>query len=254
MTRVLNGLAGLIVACTVAMGGMDAWAGGNGPAPVADPELTAVVPEPAAASEPRPGAAPAPSPSQAHTDSASNRLERLLESTGTLRADFEQEVHDASGRLLERAAGRMEISRPGRFRWAYEQPYEQLLITDGELVWMYDADLEQVSISRVEQSIAGSPAMLLGGGRLTDGFRVVEAWQREGLEWLAMVPLQEDSDFRRIVLAHDGAVVRRMELTDALAQVTAVVFGDVERDVLLSDERFSFTAPEGVDIIGPDGR
>ncbi len=236
MTRHTSGLAGLIVAFTVAMCGMDAWAGGNGVEPEADPEPAA------------------PPLSQAHTDTAADTLERLLESTGTLRAVFEQEVHDASGRLLERASGRMEISRPGRFRWAYERPYEQLLITDGELVWMYDADLEQVSISRVEQSIAGSPAMLLGGGRLTDGFQVVESWQRAGLEWLAMVPLQEDSDFRRIVLAHDGEVVRRMELTDALEQVTAVVFADVERDVILSEERFSFVAPEGVDVIGPDGR
>lgn len=252
MTRYSSGLAGLAVACAATVWAAGAWAGGNGPTSAPEP---AAVPEPASAehSMPAPERA-APPPAQAHTDTAAHRLERLLESTGTLRAIFEQEVHDASGRLLERAAGRMEISRPGRFRWAYEQPYEQLLITDGELVWMYDADLEQVSISRVEQSIAGSPAMLLGGGRLTDGFRVVEAWQREGLEWLAMEPLQEDSDFRRIVLAHDGEVVRRMELTDALAQVTAVVFGDVERDVILGDERFSFVAPDGVDVIGPDGR
>jgi len=254
VTRDSSGLTGLVVACTAIVWAAGAWAGGNGPKSGPEP---AALPEPAATPDAKPAPAPvraAPSPAQGHTDTAALRLERLLEATGTLRAVFEQEVHDASGRLLERAAGRMEISRPGRFRWAYEQPYEQLLITDGELVWMYDADLEQVSISRVEQSIAGSPAMLLGGGRLTDGFRVVEAWQRQGLEWLAMEPLQEDSDFRRIVLAHDGEVVRRMELTDALAQVTAVVFGDVERDVVLSDERFSFVAPEGVDVIGPDGR
>ncbi len=228
MTRLTKGVLRLFVVGALSVWTLGAAAGGNGAEP--DP---AMVPE--------------------HVAEAEDRLERLLDGTGTVRAAFEQEVHDASGRLLERAAGRMEIARPGRFRWAYEQPYEQLLITDGELVWMYDADLEQVSISRVEQSIAGSPAMLLGGGQLTDGFRVIEAWEREGLEWLAMVPLQEDGDFRRIVLAHDGDVVRRMELTDALEQVTAVVFGDVERDVALSDDRFSFDASEGVDVIGPDG-
>ena len=239
----------LFGACMLGGWVIGAWAGGNGPEP-AGSAGTVTASEPVTSAQPE-TSEPAPAPGDS---AAAEALERLLESTGTLRAAFEQQVHDASGRLVERAAGRMEMSRPGRFRWAYEQPYEQLLVTDGELVWMYDADLEQVSISRVEQSIAGSPAMLLGGGRLTDGFTVVESWQREGLDWLAMVPLQEDSDFRRIVLAHDGEVVRRMELTDALEQVTAVVFGDVERDVVLGDDRFSFVAPEGVDVIGPDGR
>lgn len=185
---------------------------------------------------------------------AGARLEALLEATATLRANFEQRVHDASGRLLEEARGEVEIARPGRFRWTYTAPYEQLLVTDGAQVWMYDADLEQVSISRVEQAIAGSPAMLLGGGRLADGFDVAEAWVAEGLEWVVLVPRQGDGDFRQIALGHDGTVVRRMALTDALGQRTAVVFADIERGIALADERFMFVAPEGVDVIGPDGR
>ncbi len=185
---------------------------------------------------------------------AGARLEALLEATATLRANFEQRVHDASGRLLEEARGEVEIARPGRFRWTYTAPYEQLLVTDGAQVWMYDADLEQVSISRVEQAIAGSPAMLLGGGRLADGFDVAEAWVAEGLEWVVLVPRQGDGDFRQIALGHDGTVVRRMALTDALGQRTAVVFADIERGIALADERFVFVAPEGVDVIGPDGR
>lgn len=185
---------------------------------------------------------------------AGARLEALLEATATLRANFEQRVHDASGRLLEEARGEVEIARPGRFRWTYTAPYEQLLVTDGAQVWMYDADLDQVSISRVEQAIAGSPAMLLGGGRLADGFDVAEAWVAEGLEWVVLVPRQGDGDFRQIALGHDGTVVRRMALTDALGQRTAVVFADIERGIALADERFVFVAPEGVDVIGPDGR
>lgn len=185
---------------------------------------------------------------------AGAELQRLLDATRTLRARFSQQVHDASGRLLEEASGSVEIARPGRFRWAYERPYEQLVVTDGEQVWMYDADLEQVSISRIDQALAGSPAMLLGGGRLADGFTVAEAWQREGLDWVVLVPREGDGDFRRIALGHDGALVRRMELVDALGQVTSVAFGDIEPGVTLGPERFAFVAPPGVDVIGPDGR
>ncbi len=185
---------------------------------------------------------------------AAERLDSLLEATETLRARFEQRVYDSTGRVLDEARGEVEIARPGRFRWVYAAPYEQVLVTDGAQVWMYDVDLEQVSVSRVEQAIAGSPAMLLGGGRLAEGFELVDAWADEGLEWVVLVPRQRDSDFRRIALGHDGTLIRRMELTDALGQRTVVVFADIERGVELPAERFVFTAPAGVDVIGPDGR
>jgi outer membrane lipoprotein carrier protein len=205
-----------------------------------------------------PQSSPADSRGAAGNDTAmaaaASRLQALLDGTETLRGRFEQEVHDGSGRLVERATGRMEIARPGRLRWAYESPYEQLLVTDGERVWMYDADLEQVSITRIEQTIAGSPAMLLGGGRLAEGFEVRETWQRAGLEWVALAPLQSDTDFSRIVLGHDGEVVHRMELVDALGQTTGIVFTDIERGIELAAERFSLVAPPGVDVMGPDGR
>jgi outer membrane lipoprotein carrier protein len=187
------------------------------------------------------------------TAEAAAELQRLLDATVTLRANFAQQVHDASGRLLEDAAGVVEIARPGRFRWTYEQPWEQLVVTDGEQVWMYDADLEQVSISRIDEALSGSPAMLLGGGRLAEGFTVTETWQREGLRWLVLVPREADGDFRRISLGHDGELVRRMELVDALGQVTSVTFGDIEPGVDLPAGRFAFEAPPGVDVIGPDG-
>ncbi|MCC5860750.1 MAG: outer membrane lipoprotein chaperone LolA [Gammaproteobacteria bacterium] len=189
-----------------------------------------------------------------HLAVAAERLDALLEATDTLRARFEQRVYDGSGRVLDEARGEVEIARPGRFRWAYAAPYEQLLVTDGEQVWMYDVDLEQVSVSRVEQAIAGSPAMLLGGGRLAEGFDIIDSWAGEGLEWVALVPRQLDSDFRRIALGHDGTLIRRMELTDALGQRTLVVFADIESGIELPAERFVFIAPDGVDVIGPDGR
>ncbi len=191
--------------------------------------------------------------SAADTSSAAERLDALLADTTTIRATFTQEMLDDDGRVTELAEGRVEIARPGRFRWEYAQPYEQVIVTDGHRVWMYDVDLAQVSVSGVQEALASSPAMLLGGGELADGFRVVESASGDnGRETVVLEPRFADTDFTRIAIEHDGEVVRAMDLLDALGQRTVIRFEDIERGVTLDDTRFEFRAPEGVDVLGLD--
>lgn len=188
-----------------------------------------------------------PSPADALVE-----LQSLIEASDTFRARFEQRLLDENGSVQNVTAGTVEISRPDRFRWHYLEPYEQLIVGDGRIVWLYDVDLEQVTATRVHEALASSPAALLGGGELAEAFAARESYQREGLRWLVLEPVVDDTDFERVVVGYDDAGVRRMLLTDALGQITGIELFDVERGIELPAARFEFTPPPGVDVIGPD--
>jgi outer membrane lipoprotein carrier protein len=185
-------------------------------------------------------------------EAALAELEALVGASDTLRGRFEQRLVDEIGNVQSVSAGTIEVRRPGRFRWHYLEPYEQIIVGDGAIVWLYDVDLDQVTATRVDEALASSPAALLGGGALSEAFEPVAAHQREGLDWVVLEPLVDDSDFERVVVGYDEEGVRQMRLTDALGQVTEIEFLDVERDVDLPSGRFEFTPPPGVDVIGPD--
>lgn len=185
-----------------------------------------------------------------------DRLRNFLEGTKTLRADFSQTVMAKSGRKPQLSSGSMAVSRPHKFRWQIEKPYPQLIVGDGEKVWLYDPELKQVTVRKQGAALAGSPAALLAGEgllALEKHFSLRDVGEKEGLEWLEATPKSTESGFElvRIGFASSAAgELRAMELTDSFGQTTSLVFSRFERNPALSASSFRFTPPAGVDVLG----
>ena len=192
---------------------------------------------------------------QVASASALDKLHRFLESTKTMRADFTQIVVAKNGKKPQQSNGVMMFSRPGKFRWQIEKPYAQLLVGDGEKVWIYDPDLRQVTVKKVDAALSSTPAALLvgeGGGKSTleKNFTLREVGEREGLEWLEAIPKTPDSGFEKLQLGFSGNDLKAMELFDNFGQTTSLFFSHLERNPSLAATQFRFTPPAGVDVIG----
>ncbi len=186
---------------------------------------------------------------------ATRRVQSVLGELNSLRAEFRQSVKDASGRVIESAAGTVTLARPGRFRWDYRVP-EQLIVSDGVTVWFYDVGLEQVTIRPAAEMMVGTPAMLLAGaGDLLAEFAIADDGQQDGLAWSRLIPRRDDGDFHTLRLGFMEGELRRMMLQDRLGQTTELEFERIERNPPLDTALFSFTPPPGVDIVGraPNG-
>ena len=182
---------------------------------------------------------------------AIDKLHGFLDTTRTLRAEFAQIVVAKNGKKPQQSTGVMMISRPGKFRWQIAKPYEQLLVGDGEKVWIYDADLRQVSVKKFDAALGSTPAALLVGGNTLDkNFTLREAGERDGLEWLEALPKGSDSGFEKLRLGFSGNELKAMELFDNFGQTTALAFMRIERNVPIAPALFHFTPPAGVDVIG----
>jgi outer membrane lipoprotein carrier protein len=186
------------------------------------------------------------------TGDAVARVDAYLASLKTLSADFAQVVRNRDGQVVDRASGTLSLSRPDRFRWDYRQPYLQTIVADGERLWLYDSDLEQVTVRALEAGLGSTPAMLLSGsGKVGDAFTAL-ALEREGeWTWARLRPKQEGSDFDRVALAFDArGELAAMELRDKLGQATVIEFGNVRRNPTLDAALFRFEPPPGADVIG----
>jgi outer membrane lipoprotein carrier protein len=169
----------------------------------------------------------------------------------TFSGDFEQSLIDPDGRLLETTSGTLEIQRPGRFRWVYEEPYEQWLVADGTNIWSYDVDLEQVTVKSQADALANTPALLLGGsGQAMDQFEYGGSFVESGLTWVRLLPVDTDSGFRRVELGFDDGRLSRMVFLDNLEQTTVVVLKNVIVNEPIDAARFEFAVPDGVDVVG----
>lgn len=189
--------------------------------------------------------------SAATTEAAADRLERYLAGLASWSADFTQTIDDAAGKTLRSASGHLYLQRPGHFRWEYQKPAVQLVLTDGRKLWFYDSDLQQANVRDIDASLASTPATLLSGGvALASQFTITALPVAEGLEWFQLVPLHNDTDFQgvRVGFAHGELV--RMLLADKLNQVTTLKFSGARRNVTLPADLFRFTPPAGVDVIG----
>jgi outer membrane lipoprotein carrier protein len=178
-------------------------------------------------------------------------LLRFFSDLRSLDADFEQLVIDPRGRLLERTQGSVQILRPGRFRWAYEAPYQQLIVTDGATLWVHDPDLEQVTVSELDTSVGNTPALLLSSERpLDELFFIGDPEPDGGLTWLLLEPRDEETSFTRIFLGFDADTLSVMEIVDGFGQIVRIRFDDIRRNAPLDPGLFEFTPPPGVDVIG----
>ena len=181
------------------------------------------------------------------------RLQEFVAQTKSLRGQFSQTVHDRAGRKTQESQGTFSLLRPGKFRWAYEKPYAQLIVGDGRKVWIYDADLEQVTVRKADRAMGESPAALLAGSNEIDKFfHLRDAGIQDGLEWLEATPKSKEGSFERVRLGFRGSELAAMELKDNFGQTTWLRFSGLQRNPQLAADLFRFTPPKGADVIGDD--
>ena len=177
-------------------------------------------------------------------------LKALLNQTTTARASFAQVVQDKNRKTLQQASGTMEFSRPGRFRWEYTKPYEQTIVGDGSRLWIYDKDLNQVTVRKLDRALGASPAALLAGSNeIEKSYALKAAGNEGGLDWLEATPRAQDTAFERIRLGLGKGGLEAMELKDQFGQTTVIRFSDLQRNVKIAPESFRFTPPKGADVI-----
>ena len=169
----------------------------------------------------------------------------------TLQGNFEQSLIDAEGTVVDVTSGTLEIERPSRFRWSYSEPYEQWLIADGLNVWSYDLDLQQVTVKPQRAALANTPALLLGGAKdALAQFNFGGTTVDEVTTWVRLEPKDENSGFNRIELGFIDGELHRMMFFDNLQQTTLVALHGVTINEPIDAERFEFSAPDGVDVVG----
>jgi outer membrane lipoprotein carrier protein len=180
------------------------------------------------------------------------RVDRYLATLKTLSANFSQVVRNRDGQVTDRASGTLSIARPDRFRWDYQKPYLQTIVADGKRLWLYDSDLQQVTVRALEQGLGSTPAMLLSGaGKVGDAFAAAGVETKGDWTWCRLAPQQDGSDFEQVSLAFTrGGELAAMELRDKLGQSTVIEFGAVKRNLPLDDQLFRFEPPPGADVIG----
>lgn len=182
---------------------------------------------------------------------ALDRLRAFVENTRSGKAAFTQTVVAKSGRKPQIAAGTMMFSRPGKFRWVYDKPYYQLIVGDGEKLWIYDRDLNQVSVKKLSVALGSSPAALLAGNNeLEKNFTLKEGGESDGIEWVEAQPKAADSTFEFLRIGFAGDALKVMELRDNFGQTTTIVFSQFERNAALPSGSFRFVPPKGADVIG----
>lgn len=179
-----------------------------------------------------------------------DRLKSFLENTHSASARFAQMVLDRDMKLLQQASGTMQFSRPGKFRWVYEKPYEQVIVSDGKQLWIYDKDLNQVTVRSLDRALGSSPAALLAGKDvIEENYTLRDIGSQEGLEWVEAVPKRQDTAFERVRIGFGKTGLEAMELRDQFGQVTVIKFADVQRNPKLPPETFEFKPPPGADVI-----
>jgi outer membrane lipoprotein carrier protein len=182
---------------------------------------------------------------------AIDQLHQFLQTTRTLKAEFAQTVIARNGRKPQQSSGQVAISRPGKLRWEIQKPYPQLVVGDGEKIWIYDPELQQVTVRKAGQAIGGSPAMLLSGNNdLEKNFTLKEAGSEDGLNWVEATPKAGDSGFEKVRLGFAGSDLKAMELHDSFGQTTVIRFSKLERNPALPAASFKFAPPAGVDVVG----
>ncbi|PKM12198.1 MAG: outer membrane lipoprotein carrier protein LolA [Gammaproteobacteria bacterium HGW-Gammaproteobacteria-3] len=177
------------------------------------------------------------------------QLRAFLASSKSLSADFRQVAIDESGRPGQTSYGVFYLNRPGKFRWNYLKPFRQEIVANAGKVWFYDEDLEQVTIRKIDQSLGSTPALLLSGDiDIEDNFTLEHQGRDGDLLWLKLLPKNEDSGFKYILMGLDNGVLGGMELSDNFGQLTRIYFSNVKINPPLKNSLFKFTPPEGVDI------
>jgi outer membrane lipoprotein carrier protein len=183
--------------------------------------------------------------------SSLERFSEFITGTLTARGEFEQKIFDGNRRLLQESRGVLAFSRPGKFRWTYLKPYAQLIVGDGSKVWIYDEDLKQVTVKKLDQALGSTPAALLAGNNeAMRAFRLSDKGSKDGLEWLEALPRDKEGNFETIRMGFNRSGLQIMELVDGFGQTTVLRFKALERNPKLDSALFRFSPPKGADVIG----
>ena len=182
---------------------------------------------------------------------AIDRFKAFVKGTQSARAEFEQKVHDRNGKLTQESRGNFVFQRSGLFRWVYAKPVDQVIVGDGERVWIHDRDLNQVTVRKLSRALGSTPAALLAGSaEVEKAFELSEAGMRDGLEWLEAKPREREAGFERVRMGFGAGGVQAMELVDHFGQTTLLRFTNLARNPKLDPAEFRFTPPKGADVLG----
>ncbi|TAH50395.1 MAG: outer membrane lipoprotein chaperone LolA [Betaproteobacteria bacterium] len=182
---------------------------------------------------------------------AVGQLRQFVSATRSAEGEFEQVVTAKSGRKPQQSAGRFAFARPGKFRWEYDKPYPQLLVGDGERMWTWDRDLNQVTVRHIGDALGATPAAILfGSGSLDDNFVLTDAGAGDGLSWVEARPKRAEGAFESLRIGLDGADLKRMEMRDNFGQTTLISFTRLRPNPPQDATRFRFVPPAGADVIG----
>lgn len=179
------------------------------------------------------------------------RLEAFANGLNALSGEFTQTTSDANGELQEESQGTLALAAPRQFRWQYEDPFPQLIVADGNDVWIYDEDLEQVTVRNQSTEESQSPlTVLVDLSQLDRDYVVQNLKDRDGLSWLGLTSRAKEPPFKRIEIGFDGQGPKRMLLEDLLGNRTEWAFSNWQRNPRLAADTFKFKPPAGVDVIG----
>jgi outer membrane lipoprotein carrier protein len=180
-----------------------------------------------------------------------DRLKAFYQTTPSMKAEFKQTVLDRKGQKVQEVTGFMQLLRPGKFRWDYKKPYVQLIIGDGEKIWLFDPELNQVTVRTLEKMLGSSPAALLAGStEVEKAFELKDAGRQDELEWVEATPREKDGSFEFVLLGFRGDQLAEMELHDSFGQTTVIEFLRIERNPKLNPRSFKFVVPPGADVVG----
>lgn len=182
-------------------------------------------------------------------DKPARQLKAFLDNTKTLTADFKQVLINEAGDPVQTSHGIFYLQRPGKFRWDYKKPFQQQIISNGGKVWFYDTDLEQVTVKKLDESLGSTPALLLSGEvSLEDNFTIQQQGVDEDLLWIKLVPKNEESGFKYVLIGLSDGILGGMELSDNFGQLTRIYFSNVRINQEIRSGLFQFHAPKGVDV------
>jgi len=178
------------------------------------------------------------------------KMREFIQQTRSARAVFTQTVADSSGQISQKASGTVQFQRPGKFRWTYSKPYEQLIVGDGETLWIYDKDLNQVTQRKLDKALGSSPAALLAGADDIEKYFSLNAIGTKGkLDWLEVRPYDEDSLFDKVRMGFNKNTLEIMELFDHFGQKTTILLSRLERNPVTPADTYTFTIPDGADVV-----
>jgi len=188
-----------------------------------------------------------------HAGSAIEQLRAFHKNINSLTGSFTQVLNDAQSNKVQESSGTVWIKRPGLFRWEYKKPYPQIIVADGKHIWIYDPELEQVTVRKEAKAMGQAPSLILSGNEpLEKNFKVTEINRSGEYDWVSLIPNNQDTDFSEISVAFKSGQLMILELKDKLGQRTQIRFTGLTTNRLIESSLFKFKIPPGTEVVGTD--